>query len=302
MSADLLEPLRIEGTVAGQLELTAPWGAHFDNVGHAAFYLISVGGGWLEADGSGRAVQVTKGGFVFVGKGQGYTIRDSPSTPVVPARQLLASVPEPPEGVIRAGGGGALTTGVFGCFAFDDDHPLSASLPAMLHLPRGQDPTIEWMDASLRLMASPRSRRPHEDDAFMSRLAEALLIQVLRAHLAQGDGKGWVGSLVDTQIARALRLLHKNPEARWTVESLASRVGMSRTAFATRFAALVGEPPLRYLTRWRMRKAAHLLRGSDQGLAEIADRVGYDALEAFSRAFKRFSGVPPAAFRRGDTR
>ena len=109
--------------------------------------------------------------------------------------------------------------------------------------------------------------------------------------------QGWLRALVDPQIGRALSLIHEKPEDDWTVESLASKVGMSRSAFAARFAQLVEEPPLRYLTRLRMQKASRLLETSHAGVAEVAKRVGDDA-EAFSKAFKRWIGVAPGAYRR----
>ncbi len=105
-------------------------------------------------------------------------------------------------------------------------------------------------------------------------------------------------ALIDPQIGRALSLIHEKPEDDWTVESLASKVGMSRSAFAARFAQLVEEPPLTYLTRWRMQKASRLLETSHAGVAEVAKRVGYDAEAAFSKAFKRWIGVAPGAYRR----
>ncbi|MDP9179956.1 MAG: helix-turn-helix transcriptional regulator [Gemmatimonadota bacterium] len=134
----------------------------------------------------------------------------------------------------------------------------------------------------------------------MSRLADILVVQAVRAHLAQNGGgcKGWLRALVDPQIGQALSLIHQKPEADWTVESLASKVGMSRSAFAARFAQQVEEPPLTYLTRWRMQKASRLLETTPAGVAEIAKRVGYDAEAAFSKAFKRWIGVAPGAYRR----
>jgi AraC-like DNA-binding protein len=297
--ADAPRALPVEGIIQGRVELTAPWGAHLDNAEHGAFYLITRRGGWLQADGSDAALHVTKGSFVFVAKGQGYSMRDSPSTPVVPARRLFASSVEPADGVVRVGGGGELTAGIFGCFAYDDEDPLADSLPVLLHLPRGGDPALEWIDTSLRLMVA--SRGASGDVAFVRRLAEALLLQVLRAHLERG-GKGWAGGSVDPRIARALRVVHDRPAERWTLAALAASVGMSRTSFATRFASLVGEPPLTYVSRWRMRRAARLLRSTDRGLAEIAWSVGYSAEEAFIRAFKRFAGVPPGAYRRNGAR
>ena len=137
-------------------------------------------------------------------------------------------------------------------------------------------------------------------ETIVSQLADILVVQAVRAHLAHGGGgcKGWLRALVDPQIGRALSLIHEKPEDDWTVESLASKVGMSRSAFAARFAQLVEEPPLTYLTRWRRQKASRLLETSPAGVAEVAKRVGYDAEAAFSKAFKRWIGVAPGAYRR----
>jgi AraC-like DNA-binding protein len=109
---------------------------------------------------------------------------------------------------------------------------------------------------------------------------------------------GWLGALGDVQIGSALGFIHQSPELGWTVQSLAAKVAMSRSAFASRFARLVGEPPLAYVTRWRMQKAAGLLRQSSATLADIAERVGYDSEAAFSKAFKRAVGTAPGAYRR----
>jgi len=122
----------------------------------------------------------------------------------------------------------------------------------------------------------------------------------VRAHLAQSaDGAtGWLRAVVDPQIGGALGLMHEKPEERWTVEALASRAAMSRSAFAARFAHLVGEPPLTYLTRWRMQKATRLLRSEHASLGEVASRVGYETEAAFSKVFKRWTGVAPGTYRR----
>jgi AraC-like DNA-binding protein len=127
-----------------------------------------------------------------------------------------------------------------------------------------------------------------------------MFIQVLRAHLAvQTDtDPSWLTGLQDEQIAAALGLIHRQPGDRWTVDQLAARAGMSRSAFSTRFRSLVGEPPLAYLTRWRMQVAADHLRDAQLTLPEIADRVGYRAEAAFSKVFKRLWGVAPGQFRR----
>jgi AraC-like DNA-binding protein len=133
-----------------------------------------------------------------------------------------------------------------------------------------------------------------------SRLADVLLVQALRSLVNRGDCRTrGVRAFADPAIGKALGLMHARLAEAWTVETLAAAVGQSRSAFAARFTELVGEPPLQYLARWRMTKAGQLLRESAESLAQIAARVGYQSGPAFHRAFKRWQGVGPGAYRRG---
>ena len=174
------------------------------------------------------------------------------------------------------------------------------SLPPVVHVKGDAGTTVRWLEANLQFVASEMASGEPGFETIVSRLADILVVQAVRAHVAQTGGgcKGWLRALIDPQIGRALSLIHEKPEDDWTVESLASKVGMSRSAFAARFAQLVEEPPLTYLTRWRMQKASRLLETSPAGVAEVAKRVGYDAEAAFSKAFKRWIGVAPGAYRR----
>ena len=134
-----------------------------------------------------------------------------------------------------------------------------------------------------------------------NRLAEVLFIQTLRAHIASGSEsckRGWLRAIFDRQIGAALRCVHENVKSPWTVQSLAAAAGMSRSAFASRFKELLGQTPLDYVTDWRMQKATQLLNQQDKKLAEIAQSVGYESEDAFSKAFKRVVGVAPAEYRR----
>ena len=204
--------------------------------------------------------------------------------------------------IVRYGGGGAATTLVAGYFSTEKGAPnlLFDSLPPVVHVKGDAGTTVRWLEANLQFVASEMASGEPGFETIVSRLADILVVQAVRAHLAQSGGgcKGWLRALVDPQIGRALSLIHEKPEDDWTVESLASKVGMSRSAFAARFTQLVEEPPLTYLTRWRMQKASRLLETSHAGVAEIAKRVGYDAEAAFSKAFKRWIGVAPGAYRR----
>jgi AraC-like DNA-binding protein len=308
---DVLEAARMKSGLYGRLELTAPWGLSFDRAA-PHFYAVTRGTCWLEAGGEGDPIQLGGGDLVFLPKSNPHAIKDTPTTPAVPVEQVFGSGScdrarsnAQPGGIVRYGGGGAATTLVAGYFSTENgaQNLLFASLPPVVHVKGDAGTTVRWLEANLQFVASEMASGEPGFETIVSRLADILVVQAVRAHLAQSGGgcKGWLRALIDPQIGRALSLIHEKPEDDWTVESLASKVGMSRSAFAARFAQLVEEPPLTYLTRWRMQKASRLLETSPAGVAEVAKRVGYDAEAAFSKAFKRWIGVAPGAYRRAAT-
>ncbi len=136
--------------------------------------------------------------------------------------------------------------------------------------------------------------------ALFEHLGGVLFIQVIRSYVESlpADQAGWLGALRDTRIGGALELMHEAPAHAWSIDDLAKKVGMSRSAFASRFKSLVDETPMQYLTRWRMHRAAHYLRTEGIAIANAADRVGYQSTATFSKAFKRYIGASPARYRR----
>ncbi|MGW5353106.1 AraC family transcriptional regulator [Streptomyces sp. NPDC004031] len=181
-------------------------------------------------------------------------------------------------------------------------HPLLHELPAVLHLPASpaRHPDVT---AAVRLLAGELDRPRLGTDALIPPLLDALLLYALRAWFADRPGPdtaepGWGAALTDPPVAAALRAMHRAPDAPWTVERLAREAGLSRAAFARRFASLTGRPPLAYLTWWRMTLAARLLAESSLPLAGVAARVGYSSEFAFAHAFKRWYGVAPGRHRR----
>lgn len=203
---------------------------------------------------------------------------------------------------MRGGGEGAETRLVCGSFRFErrDAHPLLELLPPLIHLRPAEAPAAEWLEATLRFLAWETREAKPGTETIVSRLTDVVFVQVLRAWieaLPEGRG-GWLGALRDRQVGAALALVHRAPERDFTNASLAAAVGMSRSRFAARFSALVGEPPLAYVSRWRLETAAGLLRDGALSLGEVAERVGYDSEAAFSKAFRRRFGSPPGAYRR----
>jgi AraC-like DNA-binding protein len=203
---------------------------------------------------------------------------------------------------MRFGGNGANSTLVCGAFKFEDrrHNPLLGVLPPLVLIKGEEGRAVQWLEPTLQFIACEAASGRPGAQTIISRLADVLFIQIVRGFLVSTpeNQRGWLRALSDAQIGTALSLIHQNPENPWTVATLASKVGMSRSTFAGRFAELVGEPPLHYVTRWRMQKAAALLREGTTTLAEIADRVGYESEAAFSKAFKRWVGTAPGAYRK----
>jgi AraC-like DNA-binding protein len=265
--------------------------------------VIERGGAWLRVEGR-EPVALAGGDLVVVPHGTGHTLTDSLATKARPLAEMAGR--RASEGgcvVMRGGGGkGAETQLVCGSFRFErrDAHPLLELLPLLIHLRPAETPAAEWLEATLRFLAWETRESKPGTETIVSRLTDVLFVQVLRAWIEtapEGRG-GWLGALRDRPIGTALALVHRSPERDWTNASLAEAVGMSRSRFAARFTALVGEPPLTYLSRWRLETAAGLLQDGALGLAEIAARVGYESEAAFSKAFRRRFGSPPGAYRR----
>lgn len=305
--SDVLEAIHIKTTVLGRLELTAPWGLQKDG-GRCTFLVVTRGACWLEVADVAVPFQLAGGDLVLLTGGQGYILRDGPQTRPVPFAEAChaRAGTRPacqPGGIFHYGGGGPLTTIIGGCFDLEDTEPirLISALPPVIHV-RGDGATsVQWLEASLQFVASEMASGQPGAQTVVSRLADILFVQAIRAYLAErgSDARGWLRGLLDPQIGHALGVMHQRPEAPWTVQSLADTVGMSRSAFASRFAELVEAPPLAYLTRWRMHRASRLLGEGRSGLSDVASRVGYDAEAAFSKAFKRWMGIAPGAYRRG---
>jgi AraC-like DNA-binding protein len=300
---DVLQSIHVKGFVFGRFELSAPWGFESGGGGGLGFCVVTRGNLWLEMSGM-APLQLGGGDLLLIKKEHAYVMRDARDSSILPMDDLIRSCPHrkgcQPGGIFRYGGGGAETTMIGGRFEIENavGNPLLASLPAVIHVRGDRGVPVQWMESTLQFISAEMVSGQPGAETVVSRLADILFVQALRAHLAGGERRGWLRALVDPQIGQALGSIHERPEQAWTVESLAAKVGMSRSAFAARFTELVQEPPLTYLTRWRMTMASSLLRSGSTSVGEVAGRVGYDAEAAFSKAFKRWTGSAPGALRR----
>ncbi len=209
------------------------------------------------------------------------------------------------DGVIRYGGGGTLTTILGGKFTFDkaNSRPLVDLLPPFIHVANDRVQALP-LQQSLQLFAAEAAQSYLGSYLVLKRLGDILLLQFIREYVSSSTclETRWLRALSDPRIGGVLRSMHEKIEQPWTVGELASQAGMSRSAFALRFKEVVGETPLDYLTRWRVYRAAVLLKEGDRKLSEIANAVGYDSDGSFNKTFKRIVGVTPGEYRRAGDR
>ncbi len=299
---EALHFLRMSGVFYCRSELTAPWGLAIPAVkGCIGFHVVTAGRCWLDVEGM-QPRQLEPGDLALVPHGVEQRLSDAQATPAMPLDRLPLMRVNDRYTMLRYGGGGAATTLICGDVMFD--HPaaqrLIALLPKVIHMKAEGFEAMDWLSGTLRFMASEARELRPGGETVITRLADILVIQAIRAWIdqdpvAQG---GWLGALRDEQIGRAIVLVQRDATRPWTVASLAAEVGMSRSAFAARFTKLVGEPAMHYVARWRMHLAVTWLREESLNLGEMASRLGYESEAAFSRAFKRFIGEAPGAIRR----
>lgn len=285
----------------------APWAQRFASMpGAAGVQIILQGPCWLIRP-DDDPVPLSAGDVVFRPHGRGHTLADSPSTPsTAPAcdsndpRALLRYVTDSVG--VPAGPDTPVTVTLCGGYRLDPAraHPLLDDLPELIHLPAhlGRHPELR---ATVDLLAGELERPRLGTDAIVPALLDMLLLHILRAWFDRRpapEATGWAAALHDPVTAAALRAMHRDPAQPWTVAKLAAEAGLSRAPFARRFTALLGQPPLAYLTWWRMATAARLLQESDAPLNTIATRVGYRSEFAFANAFKRQYGIAPGRYRR----
>jgi AraC-like DNA-binding protein len=296
--ADVLDLGRVRGALLASVRAAAPWGLELPDNPGASFHAVTAGTAWLRV-GEQEPLQLMPGDLLLFPGGIAHRLGGSPDGPFEPFDRRMKQERMSPEGDLELGSGGAVTT--FICAAYDYDldvaQPLMRLLPDVLHVPAdavsGRD-----IAALVELLAREVGARGPGARAAAARLIDLLLIAAIRRWNDVEAPASWLTALRDPMIARVLGLLHERPADPWTLETLAAEVHVSRSTLARRFAEAVGEPPLAYLTRWRMHVAAHRLRHTTATVETIASSVGYRSEFAFNRAFARHRGQPPGRYRR----
>ncbi|MFE3191834.1 AraC family transcriptional regulator [Nocardia sp. NPDC059240] len=293
MKLDVLSEAVAASTTAPALSVhthaRAPWGLRFGGRRGFGFHVIVDGECLLIRDGA-QPIVLRAGDVVLIPAGSPHTLANpataEPVDPVVVHRVDRITI----------GGDGEETTLLSGAYRIEQSrrHPLLADLPEVVHLPSSREPRLA---AAIALLANEIRSPGPGGDAIVTALVEALLIYILRAWYGT-RATGWTAAMADPAIGHSLHRMHAHPAEPWTVDRLAAEIGLARATFTRRFTRLVGEPPLTYLTRWRMITAARLLRHDHAPLATIARQIGYTSEFAFAKAFKREYGIAPGIYRR----
>jgi AraC family transcriptional regulator, alkane utilization regulator len=311
--SDVLRVVRLSGAVMFHGDFSAPWAVITAPAEQLTpmvlpgakqlmpFHIVEEGTCWIELEGH-APLELQRGDIVVLPYCTVHKLASDRGMAPMPCLQLLqANEPTGQLPRLVHGGGGAPTRLVCG-FVYCEDllfNPMYRALPVLIHVEAARERTMSLLAATVEHTISETETARPGSECLLARLSELLFVEVLRHHIAEFSpgAVGWLGALKDPVVGRALQLLHASPCHSWTVATLSRRVGVCRSVLADRFKLLLGQPPMQYLTCWRLQLAAQMLRSGGDGVSQIAGRVGYSSEAAFNRAFKRYAGRPPATWR-----
>lgn len=306
--SDVLQVTRLSGGMFFRLNLRAPFSVNtLDNetvrrnfAGGAGrvlpFHMVTQGPIWFEVDGS-DPVKLESGDIIVIPHGTHHSVADTPGVKPLSVDEIGSGISGFPP-TLTWGGSGPESRVLCGFFSCSRRlfNPFMESLPEVM-LVRNDPQRTHWLEATLEKTFDETLMNRQGGGALIEGLTSLLFMEVVQRHLEQSVPEGWLAGLSDPIVGTALKLMHQQPAEPWTVESLAQSAAASRSLLADRFLQTVGMTPIKYLTGWRLELAAARLLESNDSVAEIAAQVGYTSETSFSRAFKRYSGQPPAGWR-----
>lgn len=300
---EALHLLKLNGTFYCQSELRAPWGIDmppFDDC--LMIHVITAGHCWLTLDADAAPMPVQQGSLVMLPHGRGHRITSDPGQSTTPLFDIPVHHLSERYDLMHFGGSGELSRAICCVARFDHvaGQQLIRSLPPVLVVNSWEEAEGSWLQSTLRYMAHEAQQLSPGGETVMSHLSDILIIQAIRSWLLNSPqaSTGWLATLRDKQLGRPLAAMHRHPDEDWTLERLAQLANMSRSGFSARFTERMGEPAMRYLTRWRMQTARQRLESSSESMMAVAERLGYRSEAAFSRAFKRVFGEAPGRLRK----
>jgi len=300
--SEVLGSIRIAKAECTRLEATSPWGFRCSGLqGKRVLFVFVVGGSaFLKFEGEPEATPLSGGNLLIMFDDRPFSMADHSRSRIVDSSEVRKLKVN---GVVRYGGGGPVTTVMFGKFSMNtlEALPIRSILPQPLYLSLKQDRSCAFQSV-LDLLAAETAQPGIASSFMISRLYESLLVYAIRAYASStaAPQSGWLAAISDNRLGRAIQAMYSSIHKNWSVETLAREARMSRSAFASKFKSVLGESPLAYLTRWRMHKAGAMIRAGNTSLFEVAKAVGYESEDSLSRAFKRQLGMSPNGYRRMD--
>jgi AraC-like DNA-binding protein len=293
--SQVLTLIRLRGELVYSARLSAPWSIAFPK-GAAHFYFVESGAMWVKTL-NAEPLAVGQGDMLLLPHGTGHVICDDRATPPVEIGGLIGEHFDRDKSVLDYGGDGAAARIVGGLFHFEGGSlaAIMTALPLVVHIPSVDGKTPDWLHALTHFLVKESNEVEPGSSLMISRLIDLLVIRTLRTWAASQSHRGsWVGALGDERIGRALSAIHVAPYEHWTLERLAGIAAMSRSIFAERFTARIGEAPLQYVKRLKLTLAADMLASGNLRVTQAAQRIGYASDAAFSRAFKSQFGYAPS--------
>lgn len=311
--SEVLKAVKLDGALFYNGEFSAPWCVRSPasrtvapflsaEAKHVIIYhLLMDGRGYAHVEGDERSLALNAGDIVIFPHGDPHIMGNgSPVTPVDNERELERVLSQGLK-ISRFGGGGETTKFICGYMACDPQlsRVFLGGLPSIFKIHIRDDASGQWLENSLRYSVDNADASRAGGEAVLAKLSEVLFVETLRRYIAllPQEHTGWLAGVRDPEVGKALALLHRKPAHPWTIASLASEVGISRSVLAERFQRYLSETPIAYLTRWRLQLGAQMLTSTNDSVAQIAGEVGYESEASFNRAFKREFGLPPARFR-----
>jgi AraC-like DNA-binding protein len=311
--SEILSAVKLNGAVYFTAHFSAPWGVSASGSdqfaatfslgpAHLVFYhLVLEGRAAVELEG-GQSLELQPGDVVIFPHGDAHHIFSGKgATRPYPNYGISAKIKARDLSPLHAGGGGALSRFVCGYMTLDPNlsKPILSGLPAVFKVNLRSDRSGQWLENSILHLVEEAASERIGSEAMLAKLSEALFVDTLRRYVAglPEQQMGWLAGARDPIVGKSLGLMHSRIAHPWTIADLADAVGISRSALVERFTRYVSEPPMAYLTRWRLQLAARSLEKTSRGVAEIASDVGYESEAAFNRAFKREFGRPPGRYR-----
>lgn len=306
--SDILVNLSLKGVFYFRTSFRPPWGVRIPQYANVArFHFVHRGECLIRHEAGGDPLRLAQGDLVIVPAGAGHAMYCQPETELLalPLETVLERAGYDGSGVLYYPGDDRIedreTQLICGHFSIAEghEHPIFDRLPAFIHIPDYGAEAGQWMESSLRMIGAETSGEKPGSYLVAQKLAEIIFVQAIRSFLDSPEAEvAGLSGFNDPALARALGAIHADPSAAWTLAGLAREARLSRTGFAVRFSQMIGMPPLRYLTMWRMQLARKALRETRDPLADIAERVGYGSESGFARVFRKETGLPPATYRR----